>query len=115
MHLVQVWHESNVGPSKGPCELALGQTHIPSGSRNVRLSDTNLTGKGLLISPLLLCAQTLQKAPEREKEKPKKEKSTGKIKGGQFPLIKPVIGLRIKLNYRAFHSQSAILSLIRLY
>jgi hypothetical protein len=74
MHLVQVWHESNVGPSKGPGRHALSQIHIPSGSRNVRLFDTSLTGKGLLISPFLLCAQTLQKAPEKEKEEPKKEK-----------------------------------------
>lgn len=108
----------NAGPSKGSGGLALWQTHSPSCSRNVKFPDRSLTRKGVLIPPFLLpCSVTPESSRERKRgsKEGKEEKSIWKIKGGQFPLIKPVIGLRIKLNHRASHSQSAILSLIRLY
>ena len=72
----------------------------------------------LRLPPLQAHPTELQRKREwRQEKRGRKEhaETSWKIKGGQFPHIKPVIRLRIKLKHSAFHLQSAILRLIRLY
>lgn len=116
---VQAWHESSVGPRTGVPDTC--QNHIPSGSRSQKPVSGTLWGErsGHLPSllPHYLSTELERKRKRKQRKKGRKEHAgtSCKIKGGQFPLIKPVFRLRIKLNHRAFHLESAILGLIRLY
>jgi len=95
MPLVQVWHELNVGPSKGPRGLVQCQIHIPLGSRNVRLSNRSLTGKGVLIFPLLLLCSVIPESSRKRKrgsKERKEEKSIGKEKGANSLLLSLLLG-----------------------
>lgn len=112
--------KSHVGPSQGPGVPATSQNHTQvAGARPLSWKQCGGRCTHLLLTPASLGHSTelQRKRKRRQRKKRRKEhaETSWKIKGGQFPLIKPVIRLRIKLNHRAFHLQSAILRLIRLY
>lgn len=110
----QAWRKSRAGLRTGVSSHS--RATLPRQQSQEPLSK-KLWGERSARVPLSLSLTSSRGRKRRQRKKGRKEhaETSQKIKGGRFPLIKPVIRLWIKLNHRAFHFQSAILRLIRLY
>lgn len=115
----QGWNESSPGWRSWRPRLVPEPSSIRSRTRSLVARSSDGKKRPPPPAPVWPCHSTelQRKRKRRPRKKGRKEhaETSWKIKRGQFPLIKPVIRLRIKLNHRAFHVRSAILRLIRLY